>query len=59
MLPSDKDSNIHNFSRPDEIGDKFRMRAFTNPRFVNAMKDLFPFYHNRGIFNFNDYEIAN
>lgn len=56
MLPSDKDSNIHTFSRPDEIGEQFRMKAFTNPRYAEAMRDLFPFYTNRGLFNFADYD---
>ncbi|XP_073820525.1 uncharacterized protein [Musca autumnalis] len=56
MLPSDKDSNIHNFSRQDEIGRKLRLKAYTNPLFVKAIKDIFPFYHQRGIFNFEDYE---
>ncbi|XP_065354508.1 uncharacterized protein LOC135948980 [Calliphora vicina] len=56
MLPSDKDASIHTFSRPDEIGEQFRMKAFTNPRYVEAMKDLFPFFYRRGLFNFADYD---
>lgn len=56
MLPNDNDSNINNFCRPDEQGIQFRMKAFTNPRYVEAMKQLFPFYHKRGLFNFSDYE---
>ncbi|XP_061393303.1 uncharacterized protein LOC133328773 [Musca vetustissima] len=56
MLPSDKDSNIHTFSRGDAIGEEFRRRAYANPLLVSVLKDLFPFYHNRGIFNFEDYD---
>lgn len=56
MLPTDKDASLHSFTRPDEIGEQFRMKAFTNPLYVDAMKDLFPFYHRRGIFNFMDYD---
>ncbi|XP_073820526.1 uncharacterized protein [Musca autumnalis] len=56
MLPSDKDSNIHSFSRTDEIGEEFRRRAYTNPLLVSVLKELYPFYHNKGIFNFEDYD---
>lgn len=42
--------------RDDEIGENFRMRAYTNPLFAEAMVDLFPFYHRRGLFNFEDFK---
>ncbi|XP_065354505.1 uncharacterized protein LOC135948977 [Calliphora vicina] len=56
MLPNDKDSSIHNFCRPDEFGEQFRMKALTNPCYVEAMKELYPFYFRRGLFNFSDFE---
>ncbi|XP_037929545.1 uncharacterized protein LOC119681821 [Teleopsis dalmanni] len=56
LLPTDKDSNIHSLMRTDEFGEQFRMRTFTNPLYVEAMKDLFPFYHRRGVLNFEDFD---
>ncbi|KAM7360752.1 uncharacterized protein ACRADG_007480 [Cochliomyia hominivorax] len=56
MLPNDNDSNIHNLCRSDEFGDRFRMKAFTNPRYVAAVKEVYPFYFRRGLFNFSDYD---
>ncbi|SPP84314.1 uncharacterized protein LOC117585918 [Drosophila guanche] len=54
-FPTDKDSNLHNVMREDEEGHKFRLRLFTNPSYGEAMKDPYPFFYNRGIFNFNDF----
>lgn len=56
LLPADKDASIQSFSRTDEIGEKFRMKAFTNPLFVEAMRDVIPFYYEKGLFNFTDYD---
>ncbi|XP_037949823.1 uncharacterized protein LOC119680883 [Teleopsis dalmanni] len=56
LLPSDKDSNINFLLRDDEEGEKFRMRAFMNPAFKETMRDLYPFYYRRGLFNFQDYD---
>uniref|UniRef100_A0A1B0G5F7 CHK kinase-like domain-containing protein n=1 Tax=Glossina morsitans morsitans TaxID=37546 RepID=A0A1B0G5F7_GLOMM len=56
LMPTDKDSNIHNFSRNDEYGKKLRLKMYTNPHYVQVAKDLFPFFHTRGIFNFEDYD---
>ncbi|XP_075145279.1 uncharacterized protein LOC142220176 [Haematobia irritans] len=55
LLPSDKDTNMHNFTRPDEVGERLRMNAYTNPTFVEVIKEVFTFYHHRGLFNFEDY----
>ncbi|EDW84831.1 uncharacterized protein Dwil_GK14334 [Drosophila willistoni] len=55
QFPTDKESNLHSLMRDDEEGDKFRLRLFTNPAFANIMKDLYPFYYNRGIFQFSDF----
>ncbi|KAM7360748.1 uncharacterized protein ACRADG_007453 [Cochliomyia hominivorax] len=56
LLPTDKDASIQSFSRPDEIGEKFRMKAFTNPLYVETMREVYPFYFRRGLFNFSDYD---
>jgi len=56
QFPSDKESNLHSLMRDDEEGDKFRMRTFTNPSFCRLMKEIYPFFYNRGIFNFIDFE---
>ncbi|XP_075145280.1 uncharacterized protein LOC142220177 [Haematobia irritans] len=56
MFPADKDTSIHTFSRRDEIGEQFRKRAFENPLFVAVIKEIYPFYYRRGLFNFDDYE---
>ena len=56
LLPTDKDSNIMTMMRDHEEGDRFRMKALTNPMFSEAMKDILPFFYRRGIFNFEDYE---
>lgn len=56
LMPTDKDSNIHNFSRSDEFGKNLRLKMYSNPYYVEAAKDLFQFFHRRGIFNFEDYD---
>uniref|UniRef100_A0A1I8NPT7 CHK kinase-like domain-containing protein n=1 Tax=Stomoxys calcitrans TaxID=35570 RepID=A0A1I8NPT7_STOCA len=56
LLPSDKDSSMHNFSRNDEVGEQLRMRTYTNPTFIEVIKDVYTFYVQRGLFNFEDYD---
>ncbi|XP_017017583.2 uncharacterized protein [Drosophila kikkawai] len=56
QFPSDKESNLHSLIRDDEEGDKFRLRLFTNPSFCSLMREIYPFFYNRGIFNFSDYQ---
>lgn len=56
LLPSDKDANIENYSRPDEVGERLRMKTYTNPRFVATIKDVYKFFVQRGLFNFEDYD---
>ncbi|KAM7362722.1 uncharacterized protein ACRADG_013291 [Cochliomyia hominivorax] len=56
LLPSDKNCSIQTFCRTDEIGENFRMKAFTNPRYIEAMKQLFPFFYRKGLFHFSDYD---
>ncbi|XP_039491324.1 uncharacterized protein LOC120451580 [Drosophila santomea] len=57
VFPTDKDSNIHNMSAQTEEGENFRLRLLSNPAFGNVMKDLYPFLYNRGILNFEDYDV--
>lgn len=56
IFPSDKDSNLHLLMAETEEGENFRERLFTNPKFINIMKELYPFFYNRGLFNFDDYK---
>ncbi|XP_013097218.2 uncharacterized protein LOC106080388 [Stomoxys calcitrans] len=56
LWPTDKNSSIQNFSSPNEFGEQLRMKAYTNPNFVAIIKDIFTFYHQRGLFNFEDYK---
>uniref|UniRef100_A0A1I8PLT4 CHK kinase-like domain-containing protein n=1 Tax=Stomoxys calcitrans TaxID=35570 RepID=A0A1I8PLT4_STOCA len=55
FLPPDSNSSIQNFDRPDEVGEKLRMKAYTNPIFVDVIKNVFRFYHQRGLFSFEDF----
>lgn len=57
LFPSDKDSSLHNMTAETEEGENLRLRMLSNPAFGNVMKDLYPFLYNRGIFNYEDYEV--
>ncbi|KAH8267630.1 hypothetical protein KR018_010568, partial [Drosophila ironensis] len=57
LFPSDKDSNLHNITAQTDEGDRLRLRLLSNPAFGKVMKDLYPFLYNRGIFNYEDYEV--
>ncbi|XP_017052354.1 uncharacterized protein LOC108095695 [Drosophila ficusphila] len=56
LLPICKESNLHTMNSQDEIGRRFRMRAYTYPVFVEIIRELYPFFCNRGLFNFEDFE---
>ncbi|SPP84316.1 uncharacterized protein LOC117585913 [Drosophila guanche] len=56
LLPSDRNTNLHTLMSQDEAGRSFRTRLYTNPAFVEIIKEVYPFYCNRGLFNFSDYE---
>ncbi|EDW15818.1 uncharacterized protein Dmoj_GI22570 [Drosophila mojavensis] len=56
MFPSDKDSNLHNMMSDTEEGEKSRLRLTSNPTYADVMKDLYPFFYHRGLFNFDDYK---
>ncbi|XP_052846830.1 uncharacterized protein LOC128258890 [Drosophila gunungcola] len=57
LFPTDKDSNLHNIIAETEEGENLRLRLVSNPAFGNVMKDLYPFLYNRGILNFEDYDV--
>ncbi|KAH8232673.1 hypothetical protein KR032_011416, partial [Drosophila birchii] len=57
LFPTDKDSNLHNLSAETEEGENLRLRMLSNPAFGNVMKDLYPFLYNRGILNYEDYDV--
>ncbi|XP_017145457.1 uncharacterized protein LOC108157778 [Drosophila miranda] len=56
LLPTDKDSNLHTLMSQDDAGRSLRTRLYTNPAFVDVIKEVYPFYCNRGLFNFVDYD---
>uniref|UniRef100_A0A0A1XS26 Uncharacterized oxidoreductase dhs-27 n=1 Tax=Zeugodacus cucurbitae TaxID=28588 RepID=A0A0A1XS26_ZEUCU len=56
LLPPDKDSTVASFYSPNEDGQRFRRKIYTNPHYKAAMLDILPFYYNRGIFNFTDFD---
>ncbi|KAI8118174.1 hypothetical protein CVS40_10086 [Lucilia cuprina] len=51
LFPSDKDANMDNFMKPGPEGDAFRFKCFTNPIYVKAMLQFYPFLDNKGIFD--------
>ncbi|EDV93530.1 uncharacterized protein LOC6564204 [Drosophila grimshawi] len=57
VFPTDKDSNFHSLQSESEEAEQLRLRLTSNPIFGNIMKDLYPFYYNRGVLNFDDYEL--
>ncbi|KAH8390809.1 hypothetical protein KR200_000925, partial [Drosophila serrata] len=57
LFPTDKDSNLHNLSAETEEGESLRLRMLSNPAFGSVMKDLYPFLYNKGILNYEDYDV--
>ncbi|KAH8267618.1 hypothetical protein KR018_005524 [Drosophila ironensis] len=49
LLPSDKDSNMANMLAPGPVGDALRHKTFVNSYYVNAMKQLYPFFDRKGL----------
>ncbi|XP_017007408.2 uncharacterized protein [Drosophila takahashii] len=56
LLPSCKESNLHTLISKDEEGRQFRNRSYTNPAFVEVIREFYPFCCNRGLFNFEDFD---
>lgn len=57
LFPTDKDSNFHCIMAQTEDGENMRLRMLSNPAFGKVMKDLYPFLYNRGVFNYEDYDV--
>ncbi|KAH8384016.1 hypothetical protein KR009_011743, partial [Drosophila setifemur] len=57
LFPTDKDSNLHTMTAENEEGERHRLRLLTNPAYSEVMKDVYPFLYNRGILNFDDYDV--
>ncbi|XP_043651972.1 uncharacterized protein LOC122619240 isoform X1 [Drosophila teissieri] len=53
LMPTDKDSNIKMMMSPGPEGDALRYRTFSNPYYVKAMKQLLPFFDNKGLLKSN------
>ncbi|EDW84833.1 uncharacterized protein Dwil_GK14337 [Drosophila willistoni] len=56
LFPTDKDSNLHSLSAETEEAENLRMRLLSNPAYGKVLKDLYPFFYNRGFLNFGDFE---
>lgn len=56
LLPISKENNLHTIMSHDEVGRSFRTRLYTNPAYVEVIRELYPFYCNRGLFNFEDFD---
>ncbi|XP_067646954.1 uncharacterized protein [Eurosta solidaginis] len=57
LLPSDKEASLLKLIQPGEEGDKFRLKAYTNPLYVRAMLDILPFLYRRGALDFISSEV--
>ncbi|KAH8247556.1 hypothetical protein KR038_006309 [Drosophila bunnanda] len=57
LLPPSKESTLHTMMSKDEVGRSLRTRMYTNPAYVEVIRELYPFYCNRGLFNFEDYDV--
>lgn len=56
LLPPCKESNLHTINSKDEEGRKLRNRSYTNPAFMEVIREFYPFCCNRGLFNFEDFD---
>lgn len=56
IFPADENTNLQTVMSEGEDGTKLRLRLYSNPTFITAMQDIYPFYYNRGIFNFKDFD---
>ncbi|XP_055688311.1 uncharacterized protein LOC129792918 [Lutzomyia longipalpis] len=43
------ESEMETFMRTDEKANEFKMKVYTNPRFVDALKELVPFFEAKGL----------
>ncbi|KAH8267603.1 hypothetical protein KR018_000655 [Drosophila ironensis] len=56
LIPSTRESNLHTVMSKDEVGKRLRTRMYTNPDYLEVIRELYPLYCNRGLFNFEDFE---
>lgn len=56
LFPADENTNLQTVMSEGEEGIQLRLRLYSNPTFIAAMQDIYPFYYNRGIFNFKDFD---
>lgn len=52
LLPPEERLNLSKLLQPGEEGDRIRKKAFTNPMYVKAVKEILPFFHRKGILDF-------
>ncbi|KAH8417163.1 hypothetical protein KR222_005482 [Zaprionus bogoriensis] len=56
LFPNDEKTNHLDGMEETKKGEQFRDKLYSNPLFANAMSEIYPFFYNRGIFNFKDFE---
>lgn len=56
LLPSDEKNDFSTVLTDREKGLKLRNKISTNPIYVEAIKQWWPFYYNKGILDFDIYE---
>uniref|UniRef100_A0A7G3AMN6 Putative secreted protein n=1 Tax=Lutzomyia longipalpis TaxID=7200 RepID=A0A7G3AMN6_LUTLO len=49
VADSSDESEMETFMRTDEKANEFKMKVYTNPRFVDALKELVPFFEAKGL----------
>lgn len=51
LLDPSSESNMENFLKDDEAGFKLKKSMYTNPRYIDHMMELLPFFEKKGILN--------
>lgn len=56
FFPPNGEINLQTVLSENEEGQQLRIKLYSHPPFIAAMKDIYPFFYHRGIFNFKDFE---
>lgn len=50
LLPEDADGNVNSMMKNDAEGEKIRFKAYSNPDYITAARQLCPFLYKKGAF---------
>lgn len=53
LLDPTDEASMDTMMRNDGVGKAFKHKLYGNPKYMMAMKDLFPFFHHRGVLDFS------